>query len=534
MVSRLALRAALLFCLTAALGAQPGVQVVTFRSNVDDSEQPYALYVPKPFDSARRYPLVISLHDELSDHRLGLRRVLGGATRVDYIVACPYARGAMDIQGILEKDVYAVLADVKHRYPIDDARVYLAGVSAGGAGALWLALTRPDLWAALALICPQSPPGAEDLAPNALNLPVRLFQGDQDPLVPVEQTRRWQKRLLALGVNVEYTEYPGVRHNAWDFAYRDGAIFDWFSKFRRPQHPDRVRFETRAYKYGAAYWVRLDSFTPGDLASIDVRFTAKNRLAISTANLDGFTLTLAGHPRFSRSQPLFAVIDGSRVRAHPAAAVSFKRTPAGWRAGLEAPGPGDKHMGAEGPIPAAIASRQIYVYGMADSPGPDELQRRQRIARHAALWPQPDGRAALSFTVKSDRQINAEDMEDSNLVLFGTNETNSVIARLAGGLPLALDPGAADYGLVFVAPAGRHYVVVNSGLPWWTGADEAKRPDMRGAMPPPYRVLETFGDFVLFKGSLENVIAEGRFDCHWKVPPAAAAAMRKTGTVVIQ
>ena len=41
-------------------------------------------------------------------------------------------------------------------------------------------------------------------------------------------------------------------------------------------------------------------------------------------------------------------------------------------------------------------------------------------------------------------------------------------ARLAPNLPLALSRDAADYGLLFVAPAGKHYVLVNSGLPWWT------------------------------------------------------------------
>jgi hypothetical protein len=39
---------------------------------VDDSDQPYALYVPKNFNAARRYPLVISLHGAGSNHRLNL------------------------------------------------------------------------------------------------------------------------------------------------------------------------------------------------------------------------------------------------------------------------------------------------------------------------------------------------------------------------------------------------------------------------------------------------------------------------------
>jgi hypothetical protein len=542
----MAVRVFLPVCFPVLLLAQPasGPRMATFRSEVDNSDQPYALYVPKSLDRRRQYPLVISLHEEGSDHQLNLRRLFGKGRLpreadtpwrdVDYIVACPYARGSMGYQGIPEQDVYAVLAEVKRRFPIDDNRVYLAGIAMGGGGALWLGLTRPDTWAAVAAVAPSGASGSEDLAPNSLNLPVRLFHGEQDPAIPVEQSRQWQKRFLDFGVNVEYIEYLGVRHNAWDYAYKDAAIFDWFAKFRRAEYPERVRFRTRAYKYDAAYWVRLDSFLPGEPASIDARFTARNQLAISTQNLDGFTLRLAGHPRFSPALPLVAAIDGAPVRVRAAATISFRRGARGWRTGREDPAPGEKRKGAEGPIPEAIASRQIYVYGMADAPAADELRRRQEIAWQASAWSQPDARLMLSFAVMADGQVNAQDLESSNLLLFGTKETNSLIARFARQLPLALNPGAADYGLVFVAPAGGHYVVVNSGLPWWTGADQVKRPEMHGRMLAPFRVLETFGDFVLFKGSLENVIAEGRFDRHWKLPAAAAAKMRETGTVVIQ
>jgi Phospholipase/Carboxylesterase len=501
-------------------------QIETFRSSLDDAERPYVLYLPKPLDPARRYPLVFALHGEFSDPRLELRRLFGGRApdRVDSIVACPSERIELGEWGIIERDIYDALADIQRRFPIDNDRIYLTGDSSGGGGALWLALTRPDMWAAVAAVAPEIPPEAEDLAPNALNLPLRLYHGDQDPAVPVAQSRRWQKRFLDLGIEAEYIEYPGVLHNAWSLAYKDGAIFDWFAKFRRAAHPPRVRFQTHAYKYDAAYWVRLDSFTPGELASIDARLSG-NKVEISTSNIDGFTLRLA--------PPLAVTIDGTPLRVR-AGAASFERTARGWRAGLTAPAPGDKQPGAEGPISEAIASRHIYVYGTADSPGPAELSRREQIARMAAMWSQPDPHPALSFPVKADAKIQPQDLEQSNLVLFGTKESNSIIARLAARLPLALNPGAADYGLVFVASTGKHDVVIDSGLPWWTGADQVNRPPMHGATPPPFRVLETFGDFILFKGSLENVVAEGRFDRHWKLPAAAADAIKVTGTVVIQ
>src|SRR3954447_24123854 len=160
---------ALLITLLITLVTTPaaGQTTVTFRSTVDGSEQPYALYVPKRLAPGRAYPLILSLHEEESNHIANLRHVFGLPARygetalqtmtvmpplrdVDFLVACPFARGTMGYQGIAEQDVYDVLADVKSRYAVDEDRIYLTGASMGGGGALWLGLTRPDLWAAVA------------------------------------------------------------------------------------------------------------------------------------------------------------------------------------------------------------------------------------------------------------------------------------------------------------------------------------------------------------------------------------------------
>src|SRR5215471_8004839 len=115
------LRWALLLSDSADAVAQP--QAVTYRSPVDHSDQPYAIYVPKTLDRARRYPLVIGLHEEDSNHAMCLRHIFGVIGRfgesglqsltmfppfpsVDYIVACPFARGTMGYQGVAEQDVY--------------------------------------------------------------------------------------------------------------------------------------------------------------------------------------------------------------------------------------------------------------------------------------------------------------------------------------------------------------------------------------------------------------------------------------------
>jgi pimeloyl-ACP methyl ester carboxylesterase len=529
---------------------RPGPQVLTYFSDVDDSDQPYALYLPRAINASRKYPLVLSLHGLDSNHRLNLRRVFGRgnlpgetdteASRrfpplrdVDMIVASPLARGSMGYQGLAEKDVYDVLADVKRRFPIDEDRVYLTGLSLGGGGTLWLGLTRPDLWAAIAPVCPAVPPGVEELAPNALNLPVRLFHGDEDPIVPVAVSRRWQRLLLDLSSFAEYVEYPNVRHNSWDYAYRNGTVFDWFAQFHRDRFPERVRFVSQAYQYDSAYWVQFDVLTPGTSASIDARFTGPNRLEIVTRNLDGFTLNLAGHPRFSTAHPADVIVDGVTFRRKGVAVQSFSRDASGWKVGREAPLGGGKRPGAEGPIASAFASRHIYVYGTAGAPGREELEMRRQQAVRASEWSPPQKHLLVAFAVKADKEVTQADLAESNLILFGTRETNRIVARFADRLPISLNASAADYGLVFIFPAAGRYVVVNSGLPWWTGADEVDLPGL-SFVPPAVRLLLSMPDYRLFKGSISGVVAEGRFDRNWKVPPPAAAAMRRTEAVVIR
>ena len=519
-------------------------QVLTFHSTVDDSDQPYALYLPPGYDRARKYPLVVSLHSEDSNHRLNMRQLFGIAVRygeadppdmryfpvtrdADFLVACPWARGAMGYQGIGEQDVYDVLADVERRFPVDQDRVYLTGISMGGGGALWLGLTRPDVWAAIAPLCPVPPPGTWETALNAFNLPVRIFQGEIDPIVAPAIARSWQRHFLDLGAAAGYIEYPGVRHNIWDFAYRNGAVFDWFASVKRNPYPQHVRFATRSYRYAKAYWVNIDGLTTGTEASIDATWTSRSGLKVETTAIDGFTVTPAQVP----TTLVTAVIDSATLRVRPAPSLSFTRASGQWRVGRLAPS--GKRPGLEGPIWQAVASRHIYVYGSSGATA-DELEFRRERAETAADWSTPRARLSLKLPVKADTAVTAEDLDSADLVLFGNAGTNKLIARFAARLPLALNPGAADYGLLFIAPIGKHYALVSSGLPWWTGAEEARPPVGISFAPPRFRLLQTFGDFILFKGSLANVVAEGRFDRNWKVPPDAAARMEATGTVTIR
>lgn len=532
----------------------PGPQVLTFRSDVDDTEQPYGLYLPKNYNPKKKYPLVVMLHGAGSNHRLALRRVFGKSNAegesdveasryfpewkdVNYIVISSYARGTMGYQGIAEKDVMDMLADAKKRFSIDENRTYLTGLSMGGGGTMWIGLSYPDIWAAIAPVCPAPPGGTLEMVPNATNFPVYFFQGDQDPAVKVDSTRKWVQRFKDAGAQVEYTEYPGVKHNSWENAYKEEFIFEWFSKFKRNPYPERVRFATSQYKHNKAYWVVFNEFTPGTTASIDAKFTAKNNVEISTKGLTTFTLNLTGHPSFKAKSPLELVINGQTIKAETGPTVTLTQNNNSWAVNTSGTLASAKKPGAEGPMAEALADRHIYVYGTGGSPSADELNKRRSEAQKAMEWSvyRGDfiGRVMVFPRLLSDKEVRPSDIESSNLVLFGTKETNSLIEKFSDKLPVQLKASATDYGLAYVFPVGTRYVLVNSGLPWWTLSENPNAMSRQNS-PMPMNNISRFQDFVLFKGTVNNIIAGGRFNNDWTLPAKEADKLKSSGVVVFK
>lgn len=543
-----------------------GPQDLVFFSSVDETSQPYSIYIPWNFDETKKYPLVVFLHGAMSNNRLGLRRVFGEgnlqgpsfgtpgfvppqtdleATRfypelkdVDYIVAAPFARGTAGYQGIPEQDVFDMLADVKSRFNIDEDRMYLTGLSMGGGGTLWIALTHPDLWAAIAPVCPAPPEDLSSLAGNAINFPVHLFVGDRDGLLKTAQD--YKGYFEANNVKTEYIVYPGIAHNSWEYAFKDGFIFDWFAQFRRDLFPQQVKYATKYFKYNKAYWVKFDNFIPGTLATIDARFTGSNAIEVTTSSLDAFTLNLNGHSMFKANAKADIKIDGRSFSVKTPDAVSFSKENGVWINQRFTPGLFSKQQGAEGPIVAAVNGNHIYVYGTQGNPTPEELQSRRAQATMAADWAADRpmfGRIMIFPRVLADNAVRQSDIETSNLVLFGTAETNSLIKKYADQLPVHLNADAKDYGLLYIFPRNGHYALVNSGLPWWTPVKPKEgQPAASGIalMSGKANALSGYKDFILFKSTPDNIISNGYFDNNWAFPADEAAKLKASGVVKIK
>lgn len=112
---------------------------------------------------------------------------------------------------------------------VDPDRVYLTGLSMGGT-ATWLwSLDSPERFAAIAPICGE---GISWHGPHLAGLPCRILHGDCDDAVSPHASLAMVERINRAGGHAELIILPGVKHNAWDYAYNDDLL-NWLLSHKR-------------------------------------------------------------------------------------------------------------------------------------------------------------------------------------------------------------------------------------------------------------------------------------------------------------
>jgi predicted peptidase len=210
----------------------------------------YQVFVPAEYTRARAWPVVLFLHgggergtDGLIQTEVGIGSAIRRfAARFPAIVVMPQGRAGIGWVGPMADMALRALDRTEAEFTTDRNRVYLTGLSMGGAGTWYVAYRHPDRFAALVPICARVRPSAtttepvvpaadgEPFATLALrvkHLPIWVFHGDADQTVPVDESRGIVSALKALNVPVKYSELPGVGHNSWDAAYRSPELVEW-------------------------------------------------------------------------------------------------------------------------------------------------------------------------------------------------------------------------------------------------------------------------------------------------------------------
>jgi predicted esterase len=223
--------------------------VLSFISPTDRTLQHYSLSLPRDWDPARRYPLIVHLHGAGNPHPLDnianafptptpatAATVQGEQSPpIDepFYVLWPWGRGNHGYHGVGEADVWEAIGDMTRSFAAEDNRRYLMGFSMGGGGTWALGITRPDEWAAITVMAggPWWAPTRIGLGRNLGNTPVMIWHGDQDGAVPVTDAYDMQKELEENGVKPVMTIVPGVGHQ--QTAEATNLVYRWLLQHTR-------------------------------------------------------------------------------------------------------------------------------------------------------------------------------------------------------------------------------------------------------------------------------------------------------------
>jgi predicted peptidase len=218
------------------LAARRGEFKKAYLSKVDNTLQPYQLFVPSSYDASKPYPLIIALHGMGGDENSYFAGYGNGALKVEaerrgYIVACPKGRSPASMYlNDAERDVMDVLGEVMRVYKIDPDRVYMTGHSMGGFGSWSIAMNHPGVFAAIAPVAGGSyaPAGMSKIT----HIPQIVIHGDNDRTVAVARSREMVAMGKKLGAQMKYIEVPGGSHSDVVVpTFKD--VFDWFDAHRR-------------------------------------------------------------------------------------------------------------------------------------------------------------------------------------------------------------------------------------------------------------------------------------------------------------
>ena len=545
----------------------PRLAVGGFRSRIDGSVQPYGLVLPAGFKVGESQPrrLDVWLHgrgEKMSEVAFLAQRLatVGEIAPADTIVLHPYGRYSNAFKFAGEIDVLEAIGHAKTLFSIDEDRIVIRGFSMGGAGCWQLAVHYPGMWlaatpgagfaetreflrtfqqqefvptAAQALLlhwydCP-------DWANNLRHLPTIAYSGELD-----RQKQAADVMVAACkerGFEIPHVIGPQTAHKIHpDSKAEIEAFLARQVEQGRPAAPREIDFTTYTLRYPSHTWLTVTGLgAHWQEARVRAAVRSPQEVEITTTNVTGLALDVPYAAQLVEPGRAVRVrIDGTAVDVPPPAGerwrTAFTKQADAWRLDAgHAPGaatPLRKRPGLQGPIDDAFLDAFVFV---GPEPGRAAASAADRWAAEEFARAKREWRRHYRGDVveRTPAGVSADDIATKHLVLFGTPESNPLIARVLPQLPVrregadwvlgaARAPTATSLPvLVYPNPLNPdRYVVLNSGFTFreYAYLNNARQIPM---LPDWALVDAAEGRDVQLPG---RILAEGFFDERWQLP----------------
>lgn len=494
---------------------QTGLVVRGYRSKIDDSIQPYGLVIPASYANGISQPTRVDFWchgrgetlTELSfmDQR---HKSPGQFTPPDSIVVHLYGRYSCANKFAGEVDLFEALDHLKRSWPVDENRLVVRGFSMGGAACWQFTVHHPGTWCAAA-------PGAgfsetpeflreyqeevlqptwyekklwhlydsTDYALNLFNCPTVAYSGEIDR--QKQAADMMVKALHAEGMELTHLIGPKTAH-----AYHPDAVkeiirrVDAIAHIGRNPVPEQIRFTTWTLRYNQCLWLTVEGLEKHwERARVDAEIDrAAQTLKATTKNVSALTLSFgSGLCPFDATKRVHVVLNGQALEASVPQTdrswtTHYRKSDGKWAivASLD-DATLAKRPGMQGPIDDAFLDSFLMVRPTG-TPLNDKVGKwaTTEMAHASEHWRKQFRGDAPT---KDDTAISDEDIASHNLVLWGDPQSNKVLARIAGQLPIKWDAQGVHVGaktfdaahqvpvLIFPNPLNpKRYVVLNSGF----------------------------------------------------------------------
>ncbi|MCA9146326.1 MAG: prolyl oligopeptidase family serine peptidase [Planctomycetaceae bacterium] len=225
-------------------------QIAVYVANHSDRGDDYGDLISLPAGYAttgRKWPVLLFLHgagqrgndlQAVKEH--GIPRLLKEGQEFPFIVVSPQTQRS----GWKSEPLLRLLDQIEERYNVDSSRIYATGLSMGGYGVWRLAAAAPDRFAEIAPMCGG---GAPSSAESMKSLPVWVFHGAKDDVVPLSESEEIVAALNAVGANIRFTIYPDADHNCWDRTYAAPELYSWMLQYSNAMVTNSAQHERRLH-----------------------------------------------------------------------------------------------------------------------------------------------------------------------------------------------------------------------------------------------------------------------------------------------